>query len=96
MVIRQGARVRGHTTTAMHNMSAPPPPASPLPSPAGALRREGRGGREEILDGSIYDERAELEEDAAMPLGKEPQLWEFARDVVTSLVSDLAVVSGRA
>ena len=57
---------------------------------------EGRGGREEILDGSIYDERVGVEEDATMPLGKEPQLWEFARDVVTSLVSDLAVVSGRA
>lgn len=28
-----------------------------------------------------------------MPLGKEPQLWEFARDLVTSMVSDLAVVS---
>ncbi|CAM9975367.1 unnamed protein product, partial [Hapterophycus canaliculatus] len=27
-----------------------------------------------------------------VPPGKEPQLWEFARDVVTSLVSDLAVV----
>eukprot|EP00903_Cladosiphon_okamuranus_P015732 g14520.t1 len=27
-----------------------------------------------------------------VPLGKEPQLWEFARDVVTSLVSDLAVI----
>lgn len=30
-----------------------------------------------------------------VPLGKEPQLWEFARDVVTSLVSDLAVVSAQ-
>lgn len=30
-----------------------------------------------------------------VPLGKEPQLWEFARDVVTSLVSDLAVVRER-
>lgn len=28
-----------------------------------------------------------------VPPGKEPQVWEFARDVVTSLVSDLAVVS---
>lgn len=46
------------------------------------------------MDESIYDERAGLEEDATMPLGKEPLLWEFARDVVTSLVSDLAVVSG--
>lgn len=48
------------------------------------------------MDGSIYDDRVGVEEDATMPLGKEPQLWEFARDVVTSLVSDLAVVSGRA
>ncbi|CAN0272985.1 unnamed protein product, partial [Ectocarpus sp. 12 AP-2014] len=27
-----------------------------------------------------------------VPMGKEPQLWEFARDVATSLVSDLAVI----
>lgn len=32
------------------------------------------------------------DEGGMVPLGKEPQLWEFARDVVTSLVSDLAVV----
>lgn len=32
-------------------------------------------------------------EDDDVPLGKEPQLWELARDLVTSMVSDLAVVS---
>lgn len=48
---------------------------------------------------SVYDddpERGDADGDGdGGPLGKEPQLWEFARDVVTSLVSDLAVVSGR-
>lgn len=48
----------------------------------------------EMLNDSIYEEGAGLGEDLA-PLGKEPVLWEFARDVVTSLVSDLAVVSKR-
>eukprot|EP00904_Undaria_pinnatifida_P002363 jgi/Undpi1/12127/HiC_scaffold_5.g01803.m1 len=59
---------------------------------AGALRRS-RSEREEMemLNDSIYEEGAGLGEDLA-PLGKEPVLWEFARDVVTSLVSDLAVI----
>lgn len=57
----------------------------------------GRRGRLDLdPDEHIYaDVEGEEGHTDAVPLGKEPQLWEFARDVVTSLVSDLAVVSAR-
>ncbi|CAM9709684.1 unnamed protein product [Ectocarpus fasciculatus] len=41
---------------------------------------------------SSSSERFGGDDGGMVPLGKEPQLWEFARDVVTSLVSDLAVI----
>ncbi|CBJ30792.1 conserved unknown protein [Ectocarpus siliculosus] len=41
---------------------------------------------------SSPSERFGADDGGMVPMGKEPQLWEFARDVVTSLVSDLAVI----
>lgn len=62
---------------------------------AGGYEQGGHGQRGDGIDlGDMYGEAgAEGEEEGMVPPGKEPQLWEFARDVVTSLVSDLAVVS---
>lgn len=56
----------------------------------------GAGRREDGFDlDDVYGEMEGEGDDGSgmVPPGKEPQLWEFARDVVTSLVSDLAVVS---
>lgn len=41
-----------------------------------------------LVDGE--EDGEELEDD--VPLGKESAIWEFARDLVTSVLSDVAVV----
>ncbi|CAN0066632.1 unnamed protein product [Pylaiella littoralis] len=60
----------------------------------GGYEQGGHGQRGDGIDlGDMYGGAgADGEEEGMVPPGKEPQLWEFARDVVTSLVSDLAVI----
>lgn len=63
--------------------------------PAVGYEQGGYGRRRYDADDIYGDAGGEGQEEGMVPLGKEPQLWEFARDVVTSLVSDLAVVRVR-